>query len=290
MWKENDPKFEVKSVLFNNSPNIVTFQLTTGDKRFYVIGIYVPPDCSNGVDDLRGAWDACPQGCKPIILGDLNINFGYPRGEREEIFVDLLDEINLIDSSCRFRLRMPQRASTRARWTWSQKRRGTRHYMQPDYIMARAGDMSQFKGVGFRSPRFLHSDHRAVVTNIQEGRKGWLKSYQRARQKFPLSLPLGLKDANTTTFDALAAKCIDPKTKRAPGKDWVSKGTWKLIAKCASLLRRRKIRQTAARRMKREVHTALKEDKRWLTAEMGENIVSELGKGNVQKAFRHLKG
>jgi exonuclease III len=43
MWKEDDPKFEVESVLFNNGPNIVTFQVTTGDKRFYVIGIYVPP-------------------------------------------------------------------------------------------------------------------------------------------------------------------------------------------------------------------------------------------------------
>ena len=55
MWKENDPKFEVKSVLFNNGPNIVAFQLTTGDERFYIIGIYVPPDCGKGVDDLRNA-------------------------------------------------------------------------------------------------------------------------------------------------------------------------------------------------------------------------------------------
>ena len=42
--------------------------------------------------------------------------------------------------------------------------------------------------------------------------------------------------------------------------------------------------------MKREVHAALKEDKRRLTADVGENTVSELGKGNVQEAFRHLKG
>ena len=27
MCKEDDPKFEVESVLFNNGPNIVTFQL-----------------------------------------------------------------------------------------------------------------------------------------------------------------------------------------------------------------------------------------------------------------------
>ena len=62
---------------------------------------------------------------------------------------------------------------------------------------------------------------------------GRLKSYRRARRKFPLSLPLGPKDANTTAFDALAAKCIDPKKKRAPGMDWISEGTWKMIAKRA---------------------------------------------------------
>ena len=32
MWKEDNPKFEVESVLFNNGPNIVTFQLATGDE------------------------------------------------------------------------------------------------------------------------------------------------------------------------------------------------------------------------------------------------------------------
>ncbi len=78
----------------------MTFQLTTGDERFYVIGIYVPPDCSKGVDNLRNAWDPCPMGCKPIVIGDLNINFGFPC----DVIVDLLDEINLIDTSRRFPL------------------------------------------------------------------------------------------------------------------------------------------------------------------------------------------
>ena len=123
MWKENDPKFEVESVLFNNGPNIVTFQLTMRDKRFYLIGIYAPPNCSKGVEDLRSAWDACQLGCKPIILGDLNINFGFPRDEWGEVIVDLLDKVNLINTSRRFPLRMPRRTTTtRARWTWSQKR------------------------------------------------------------------------------------------------------------------------------------------------------------------------
>jgi hypothetical protein len=102
MWKDDDPKVEVESVLFYNGPNIVTFQLATGDKRFYIIGTYIPPKCIKGVDDLRRAWDSCPPGCTPIILGDLNINFGFPRDEREEVIVDILDEIKLIDMPRRY--------------------------------------------------------------------------------------------------------------------------------------------------------------------------------------------
>ena len=102
MWKEDDPKFEAELVLFNNGPNIATFQVATGDERFYVIRIYIPPDCNKGVDDLRAAWDACLQECKPVVLGDLNINFGFPRDKWEEVIIDLLDKINLIDTTHRF--------------------------------------------------------------------------------------------------------------------------------------------------------------------------------------------
>ena len=34
-----------------------------------------------------------------LLLGDLNINFGSPRSEREEIIVDLLNEIGLTNVS-----------------------------------------------------------------------------------------------------------------------------------------------------------------------------------------------
>ncbi len=39
----------------------------------------------------------------------------------------------------------------------------------------------------------------------------------------------------------------------------------------------------------REVKAALKADKSWLTAEVGEHIVSELCDGKVQETFRHLE-
>jgi hypothetical protein len=62
-------------------------------------------------------------------------------------------------------------------------------------------------------------------------------------------------------FDTLAAKCIDPKPKRKLGKDGTSKATWRLIAKRVSLLQSGRIRQDAARRMKRKIEAAIKADK-----------------------------
>ncbi len=136
----------------------------------------------------------------------------------------------------------------------------------------------------------LHSDHRAIIAVVRTGGGGRLKKYRRKRQKLPLTLPLGPKDADTTAFDALAAKRVNPKPTRKPGKDWMSEATWRLIAKRASLLRSGYIRQDAARRMKRKIDAAIKVDKRKLTANIGDSILTELAKWDVKEAFRHLKG
>ncbi len=61
-----------------SAPNFLTFPLAMGDERFYCIGVYIPPNDTVGVEDLWSAWEACPDGCIPIIIGDLNINFWDP--------------------------------------------------------------------------------------------------------------------------------------------------------------------------------------------------------------------
>ena len=93
MWKESHQFFEVEAATAV-TPNLLTFQLVTGYERFYVMGIYIPPNDTTGVDALRTAWAACPANCTLLIMGDLNINFEHPRDAREEDIADLLDEIN----------------------------------------------------------------------------------------------------------------------------------------------------------------------------------------------------
>ncbi len=120
-------------------------------------------------------------------------------------------------------------------------------------------------------------DHHAIVAQVWEGRRGWLKQYRRMRQKYLLSLPMGPKDTNTTIFDALAAKYIKPKPKQALGKEWISERRWKMIAKWSSLLQSGQIQQTAVMmRMQHKVRATSKADKQQLTDDIGNMIVSEL--------------
>ena len=60
LWREGDSRFEVKSVAFRNGPNILTFQVLTGDRQYYVVGGYIPPNCCNGVDEIQAVMEACP--------------------------------------------------------------------------------------------------------------------------------------------------------------------------------------------------------------------------------------
>ncbi len=102
IWRElEDQGFLVEAANIV-SPNVLTFQLITGEERFFIIGAYIPPADTTGVDALGAAWAKCPQNCKPMLLGDLNFDFRAPQIEWEEIIVDLIDEMNLVDVSRKF--------------------------------------------------------------------------------------------------------------------------------------------------------------------------------------------
>ncbi len=101
LWTAKHWDFEVEGVKIA-SPNVLMFQLVTGGVQFFVMGEYILPADKSGVDTLRAAWANCPTNCKPLLLGDLNINFGSPLTKWEETIVDLLDKINLVDMSRKY--------------------------------------------------------------------------------------------------------------------------------------------------------------------------------------------
>ncbi len=59
LWNKGHASFEVKAVDII-TPNLLIFQLVTGYKRFYVMGIHIPPNDTTGLDALCAAWASCP--------------------------------------------------------------------------------------------------------------------------------------------------------------------------------------------------------------------------------------
>jgi hypothetical protein len=88
LWQPEHAGFEVEATKIM-TPNLITFRLVTGDERYYVMGMYIPPNDTGGGDDLRAAWEACPTSISTLNTPD----------EREAAIADLLDEINLVDTS-----------------------------------------------------------------------------------------------------------------------------------------------------------------------------------------------
>jgi hypothetical protein len=59
VWKEGHSSFEVEAACVV-IPNLLTVQLVTGYERFYVMGIYIPPDDTTGGGCTSGRVECLP--------------------------------------------------------------------------------------------------------------------------------------------------------------------------------------------------------------------------------------
>jgi hypothetical protein len=83
--KEGHASFEVEAATVVTL-NLLTFQLYKVHRVQSILyhGDIHPPNDSTGVDDLQTAWAVCLDDCVPLVLGNLNINFGHPQDYREK--------------------------------------------------------------------------------------------------------------------------------------------------------------------------------------------------------------
>jgi hypothetical protein len=155
-WRENE-LYEVEEVA-TRGPNVLTFELVTGQMRYFVVGAYIPPsDLGTTLTHIRQAWSECPQGCEPLLLGDLNANLINPRDEREDGIAEQVDAMDLVDMGRHFCQRRRRRC--RGRWTWRMRRGGKMTSSQCDYLMVRASARRRFRRVRLVDPRYHNSDH-----------------------------------------------------------------------------------------------------------------------------------
>jgi hypothetical protein len=204
-----------------------------------VVGAYIPPADTTVVDDLCAAWATCPLTCKPLLLGDLNIDFGSPQTSQEEAIADLLDDINLVNMSRKYVQRCGRRQGKGAKWTWRQRRGAGPLASVPTRLLYGMGQRREaFRNVAFWQPRFHTSDHRAVVASIVRGRHGQLKLYCRRCQRFPLQLPpIEEQDQQTRLLGELQKTCKENATMQQMKNNWILEESWHLLAHRAMLCR-----------------------------------------------------
>jgi hypothetical protein len=162
--------YEIKEVEIRG-PNVLSIQLVSGAARWYIIGCYIPPNNLTALTHIDEAWRACPKGCLPILLGDMNVNLAALRNKCDDTITNQVDAMALIDMSTYFRQRRGRRS--RGRWTW-RMRRG-RRWVSPqcDYILGRATDLGRWiRRVSVRTPFVMTPTIALLLPKFVQGEGG----------------------------------------------------------------------------------------------------------------------
>ena len=78
--------------IINFGPNVASFLLTLRSRKWYVIGVYLPPNDALTVHCTEQAFEEAPKGIQLILLGDLNVSLREPKDSRgDEVVMALAD-------------------------------------------------------------------------------------------------------------------------------------------------------------------------------------------------------
>ena len=75
------PYFAVEAVR-QFGPNVVSFHLATGERRWYIIGCYLAPDETLTIESVVAVLKERPRGATLLVSGDLNTTLTEPGNNR----------------------------------------------------------------------------------------------------------------------------------------------------------------------------------------------------------------
>ena len=62
-------------------PNVIGFQLATGARRWYIVGVYLAPEDTTTMERVSEAIRSKPRGAELLVAGDFNVNIAAPEGD-----------------------------------------------------------------------------------------------------------------------------------------------------------------------------------------------------------------
>ena len=118
-----------------------------------------------------------------------------------------------------------------------------------------------------------------------------MAGYTRKRCRFPVRLPKkGPRTHAEQIFEELKATCEPTPSRERVENSWIQPDTWRLIDARAALRKEGKLAQRALRTHNRRVTASLKHDRKKRAADVGDAMMEKLAGGEMQEAWRMLKG
>ena len=209
-----------------HGPNVLSCTLVSGQDRWSIIGMYIPPSEDDGSTlsffhkAIRNARHSL------IFLGDINVDLHQVDDDRSEDIATALTLVGLQDLSDHF-------LHPRGRWTWSQWRQNRYIRTVTDCILVESP--KEFSRWAVKIPRY-DSDHRALIAELQLNHAHMHSRYLRQRRRFPVVLSRPLSYADQLLED-LKVHRKPPDPQRQRDRSWISFQTWQVIDRRVSLRR-----------------------------------------------------
>ena len=125
-------------------PNMISFEVATGGRRWYIIRCYLAPDDSRTIERVVMALSYQPRGIALLVAGDFNTDLGVTEsGGRGTEIAEALTEAGVEDMTAHFLPR--KRLWGRECRTWSLVREGRVIRSRTEYLLGT--DRSLFMNV-----------------------------------------------------------------------------------------------------------------------------------------------
>ena len=164
-------------------PNVLSFEVVSGRRRWYIIGCYLAPDDAHKIERVVTALGDQPKGTALVVAGDLNTDLGDVKCDRRGAEISAaITEAGLEDMAVHF---LPRKSRWGREWrTWAMVRGGEAVRSRTDYILGT--DRSLFRNVAVRDPHY-NSDHYMVMGLLRGGTGREHAKYIAGRRKIPLA-------------------------------------------------------------------------------------------------------
>jgi hypothetical protein len=287
-WR--DSKVSQAEGIHFHGPNVVSCEVTSGQKRWLVIGAYIPPSETSNATVNRVQEAHMRQPLLPVILlGDLNVDFRTTNttSARDASIAGLVANLGVEDMLNHFKQAKKHRHGDTWRMTRMTGQEQQTVQSRCDYIMAE--DRREFLAVNITSPRLFDSNHQAVIAVLQARSKQENSRYKKQRTSFPLQVKRGHGNQTEQLQKQLireAKIAAEPTNHRS---EWISPQTWTLIDRRAERRRCNTISGNDLRQLNTQIRKSLHCDRKARTEAAAEDIQEALALKDRQSAWDILK-